>query len=520
MDRPIVSCEATRREISSRRGPKPPGPCTFLLFGATGDLARRKLYPALYRLAAAQLLPERFVILGLARTEQSALEFRRMVRDALAEHLGSAGVASGVWQRFEAALDYARLPSGDDQDYRQLARQLHGIERDRGTEANRMAYLATPPSAFGPILRSLARAELIHPSGGTPWTRVVIEKPFGRDLDSARQLNRGLAGVLDESQIYRIDHYLGKETVQNILVFRFGNAFLEPLLNRKYVDHVQITAAEPIGIGTRGRFYDKTGVVRDIVQNHLLQLVALTAMEAPLSFGADDIRDAKLHVLRSLRPICEQDVARCVVAGQYDGYRNERDVASDSNTPTYVAIQAMIDNWRWQGVPFYLRAGKSLGAKCTEIAIQLQSIPLCLFPSAEVCERIHPNVFTLRIQPDEGIRLSFATKVPGYETEIGEVTMDFSYERSFDEPLEDAYQRLLLDAMRGDPTLFDRQDAVEQAWRWVTPILQQLESSGQSPVIYAPESAGPRQADELLWRDGRAWRPLTNAALTAKKVSS
>jgi glucose-6-phosphate 1-dehydrogenase len=369
---------------------------------------------------------------------------------------------------------------------------------------NRLFYLAMPPATFPSILRGLREAELLPPPGRGPWSRIVIEKPFGRDLSSARELNRLLAGVVDESQVFRSDHYLGKETVQNILVFRFGNSIFEPIWNRKHVDHVQITMAEEIGVERRGRFYDATGVLRDVVQSHLLQVLALCAMEAPATFKADDIRDEKFKLLRSIRPIGEADV----VHGQYRGYRGEEGVGPASRTPTYLAMRLHVDNWRWQGVPFYARAGKGLQRRTTEVAIQFQRIPFCLFGDEEVCQRIEPNVLTLRIQPDEGIALRFAAKAPGEDVSVGTVTMDFSYARSFERPAGEAYERLLLDAMRGDATLFARRDGDEQAWALATPVLEAWEGGTAEPAFYERGSAGPREADELLRRDGRRWRPL------------
>ena len=341
-----------------------------------------------------------------------------------------------------------------------------------------------------------------------PFQRVIIEKPFGRDLASARALNELLGEYVDESQTFRIDHYLGKETVQNILVFRFGNSIFEPLWNRKYIDHVQITAAESIGVEKRGRFYDANGVLRDIVQNHLLQVLSLCAMEAPTSFGADDVRDAKLQVFRSLRPIVGPGIAKDVVRAQYRGYRQEEGVSADSVTPTFTAMKVMVDNWRWQGVPFYLRAGKHLADRRTEVSIHFQPIPLCLFSREEACQMFEPSVLILRIQPEEGISLRFMAKVPGEHIAVDTVAMNMSYADTFRKPLSEAYERLLVDCMKGDATLFARRDAVEQAWTFITPILEEWSADQTDIATYEPGSDGPKEAHELLARDGRRWRGL------------
>ncbi len=390
------------------------------------------------------------------------------------------------------------------------------LELRFGTQGNQLYYLATPASTFPTLLHRLSEADLLpreEQPGQRPWRRLVIEKPFGRDLETARELNRSLSSVLDERQIFRIDHYLGKETVQNILVFRFANLIFEPLWNRNYVDHVEITATEMLGMeGGRGRFYDETGVIRDMVQNHLLQVLALCAMEPPSSFAAEDIRDEKNKVFRSLRSVEGSDVATHVVAGQYRGYREEPGVAKDSRTPTYVAMKMNVDNWRWKGVPFYLRAGKKLAKRLTEVSIHFKSVPISLFSTSEACQRLQPNVLRLRIQPQEGIALSFESKVPGEDVSIAGVTMDFTYKEAFAKPVPEAYERLLLDCMRGNATLFARKDSVEQAWAYVTPILRALESGvgGAHPAVRARER-GPGRGGGAA---GEGWAALDGAQVS------
>jgi glucose-6-phosphate 1-dehydrogenase len=483
-------------------------PCALVMFGASGDLARRKLVPALYNLTAGGALTERFAAVGVARRPITAQQFRDNLRPALDE-FSRRRPEPDLWQRFSEGLDYVTGEFEDPGTYQRLAARLRQLDETRGLEGNRLFYLATPPDEFGPILRSLKQAGLVTPHDGSPWTRVIIEKPFGHDLASARALNGLVAETLHESQTFRIDHYLGKETVQNILVFRFANSMFEPLWNRKYIEYVEICAAETVGLERRGKFYDQTGVLRDIVQNHLLEVLALIAMEPPTSGAADDIRGEKLKVLNALRDPWSDTIPNDVVLGQYRGYRQEPDVAPDSVTPTFAALRVFIDNWRWQGVPFYLRAGKKLGKRVTDVAILMQGIPLILFGREDVCENVAPNVLTLRLQPDEGIQLSFASKIPGDELRVGTVQMDMNYVETFGGEPPEAYERLLLDAMRGDPTLFSRRDWVEASWAWIDPILEHFAAHPpQDFPNYEPGSWGPKTCIDWMRRDRRSWREL------------
>ncbi len=486
----------------------PPDPCLLVIFGVTGDLTHRKLVPALYNLAREGELPSPFAVVGMSTSVGPPGEFRSQLLESVRRHSRSKPVDEDVWSRFASGVETVQGDFNAAEAYLALRRKIEELERARGTKGNRLFYLATPPGVFPVILGRLRDAGLLHPPGGAPWSRVVVEKPVGRDLESALELNGLIARVLDENQTFRSDHYLGKETVQNILVFRFGNAIFEPLWSRRHIDHVQITMAEEIGVERRGKFYDATGVLRDVVQSHLFQVLALCAMEGPATFRAGDIRDEKFKLLRSIRPITGSDIDRDALAAQYRGYRQTEGVAPQSRTPTYLAMKLMIDNWRWQGVPFYIRAGKALKARRTEVAIHFQSIPFCLFGSEQVCQRIEPNVLTLRLQPDEGISLRFGCKVPGEDLAVGNVTMDFSYAQSFQRAPWEAYERLLLDAMRGDHTLFARRDGDEQAWSLLTPVLRAWEEGKGLLPEYEPGSEGPEEARSLLRRDGRRWRPL------------
>jgi glucose-6-phosphate 1-dehydrogenase len=476
---------------------------SIVIFGASGDLTSRKLIPALFSLQRQGRLPEGFHLVGMARSDKDTAGFR-------AELQADASQADpAAWPEFASHLEYLR---GDPTDATALARLeslLGGFERAGGA-ANRLYYLATPPHVYAGVVQRLGAAGMVDRSTG--WRRVIIEKPFGSDLASARELNRLLHQVLAEEQIYRIDHYLGKETVQNVLVFRFANSIFEPLWNRNYIDHVQVTVAETVGVEHRGPFYDRVGVVRDMFQNHLMQVVAMAAMEPPSSFEAEALRDERAKLLRAIRPFGPEDVLRNAVRAQYVGYRSEPGVAPDSQTPTFAALQLAIDNWRWQGVPFYLRSGKRLAAKATSIVIQFKSVPHVMFPLPPG-QTIRPNSLAIWLQPDEGMHLQFEVKVPGALAEMRSVDMDFHYADDFGpNAIPEAYERLLLDALQGDPSLYTRADAIELAWGLVDPILQSWEQTGAPPLLtYALGTWGPPEAEALLARDGRAWAATDSA---------
>jgi glucose-6-phosphate 1-dehydrogenase len=485
-----------------------PEPTAIVIFGATGDLTSRKLIPGLFNVMLDNSITDPTVIIGVSRSSMPVAAFADRLSKPAQEH-SRQKVTPEAWAKFTSMLDYCGGEFSNDNTYVELKARLEAAKA-KGTKGNRVFYLSTPPAAFPVILQKLEQHKLIERAvqdGRTPGCRVIVEKPFGRDLATARALNEMIGSYLDESQIYRIDHYLGKETVQNILVLRFGNSIFEPLWNRNHVDYVEITAAEAIGIEGRGSFYEQTGVVRDIIQNHLLQVMSLVTMEVPASFSADDIRDEKSQVLRSVRDLTLNEVANDCVRGQYRGYREEDGVARDSQTATYAAMRFVIDSWRWQGVPFYLRAGKKLAERLTEVAIHFKSVPLVLFKEEAAGSVLQPATLTLRIQPQEGISLRFVAKVPGENINVGNVMMNMNYADAFKRPIAEAYERLILDCMRGDATLFNRRDSVDRAWELIQPVLQVWEAT-PGVKIYEPGSPGPAAADALVARNGHSWREL------------
>ncbi|PYL07845.1 MAG: glucose-6-phosphate dehydrogenase [Verrucomicrobia bacterium] len=500
-----------REGLSTRAVPQP---CSIVIFGATGDLTHRKLIPALYNLAADGEMPPATTVVGFARRQKTDEEFRNELEEATRE-FSRQSVRDEVWETFAQSIFYHQSEFEDASGYKTLAERLDKIDKERGTRGNRLFYLAAAPDQFEAILKNLKAAGLNEAREGS-WARVIVEKPFGHDLASARELNRIVRKSFSEEQTYRIDHFLGKETAQNILVLRFANAIFGPLWNRHYVDHLQITAAETLGIEGRGGYYETAGALRDMVQNHLLQLLCLVAMEPPTDLRADSIRDEKVKVVRPIRRYRREDVATNVVRGQYvqgaingktvAAYREEEKVKPDSVTDTFVALRLYIDNWRWSGVPVYLRVGKRLPKSATEISVHFKHAPPVLFNKQTTA--LDQNVLVIRIQPDEGISLRIQAKMPGTSFRIQPVKMDFHYGTSFGKPSPEAYERLLLDAMSGDATLFARHDEVEQAWSFIDLIENAWTAEKDAPQLYfyPAGSWGPEEADELMAREGRAWR--------------
>jgi glucose-6-phosphate 1-dehydrogenase len=478
-------------------------PTTILLFGASGDLSHRKLAPGLFSLFRKDRLPEPVNILGLSTSPMTHAEFRQKMLDGVRRY-AEYDFSPDEWERFADRLYYLPGSFTDPGVYQQIKKLLADLE---GGAANRLYYLATPPRFFSEIPTQLHAAGMLAEDGG--WRRVVIEKPFGTNLDSARALNRTLHQVLDEAQIYRIDHYLGKETVQNLLTFRFANSIYEPIWNRDHIDHVQITVAESVDVGSRARYYDGVGVLCDMFQNHLFQLFCFIAMEPPVSFRARDLHEEKAKVLRAVQPIAEQDIGTMAVRGQYNGYRATPGVAPDSRTESFAALCLFIDNWRWQGVPFYLRSGKALAEKRTEVIIQFKAPPTLLFRNAQAPLAM-PNILSFCLQPDEGIHQRFEVKVPDTVSDHRAVEMEFHYRDVFaPDAIPDAYERLLLDALNGDPSLFNRADQAEMAWELLEPVLQSWARPDGPPLYsYEPGSWGPFEGEEFLAREGRSWSEI------------
>jgi glucose-6-phosphate 1-dehydrogenase len=500
--------------LPQQRIGRPGDPCTMTIFGAAGDLTRRKLIPALYNLAKNQLLSREFAMLGVARSQMSTDDFRKKISDEI-KNFATDTVEPDIWEWFIRRMYYINGDFNDKNLYPRLRELLDKVDKEHSTHGNHLYYMATAANYFGPVVEQLAAVGLLE-QNAQHWRRVVIEKPFGHDLESARALNRELLRVADEKQIYRIDHYLGKETVQNILAFRFANGIFEPIWNRRYIDHIQISVAETVGVEQRGGYYDQAGALRDMVPNHIMQLISLTAMEPPVSFRADAVRDEQAKILHAIQPLSSEEVLSKTVRGQYGpgivnaervpGYREEEGVPPDSRTETFVAMKLLIDNWRWADVPFYLRTGKRLGGRSTTVVIQFRRAPFVLFRDTPV-DNLMPNQLVLHIQPEEGISLRFAAKVPGPAMRLGAVDMNFEYADYFGTQPSTGYERLLHDCMIGDATLFQRADMVEAGWCVVSPALDVWRAlPPRNFPNYAAGTWGPRDAEDLLEREGRHWR--------------
>jgi glucose-6-phosphate 1-dehydrogenase len=499
---------------------KPEESVAFVIFGASGDLTHRKLIPALYNLAVAGLLPEGFAVVGYAFTPMTEESFRNEMREWVMNSPEASVFRQEVWDRFAEGLHYVTGDFEKPEGYQALAERLNHLDTEHECCGNRLFYCATPPSFYGIIAKNLGKFGLLtrgDGKDGSGWTRIIIEKPFGTSLQTARELNETIHRVFSEDQVYRIDHYLGKETVQNIMAFRFANSIIEPIWNRRYVDHVQVTASESLGVEHRGRYYEEAGCLRDMFQNHLMQIMALVAMDPPVRYDGRSVRDRKADVLRAIVPLDPEQLGDVAVRGQYGpgeiggvpvpGYRQEDLVAPNSTTETFAALKLLVDTWRWADVPFYLRSGKRMPKKLTEIAIQFKRVPHMFFRLGPE-DQIEPNVLTIRVQPDEGISLKLGAKQPGPEMHIRQVQMDFSYSDAFGINPATAYETLLLDAMEGDPTLFNRSDAVELSWEVLAPVLETWQATRNFTHFpnYAAGTWGPPAADALLAKDGRAWK--------------
>jgi glucose-6-phosphate 1-dehydrogenase len=499
------------RDPQDKRLPRIAGPCSLVIFGVTGDLSRKKLMPAVYDLANRGLLPPGFSLVGFARRDWADQDFGKEVHDAVRQYARTP-FREATWRQLAQGFRFVPGEFSDDDAFDRLADTVHALDEQQGTGGNYAFYLSIPPKFFGVVCKQLARSGLAEPDDPDEWRRVVIEKPFGHDLASARDLNNTVESIFPPDAIFRIDHYLGKETVQNIMALRFANQLFEPIWNAHFVDHVQITMAEDVGIGSRAGYYDGIGAARDVIQNHLLQLVALVAMEEPVSFDASDLRAEKEKVLSAVR--LPPDLARHTARGQYTegwaggvkvpGYLQEEGISADSHTETYAAVRLDIDTRRWAGVPFYLRTGKRLGRRVTEVAVVFERAPHLPFESTST-EELGQNALVVRVQPDEGVTMRFGSKVPGTAMEVRDVTMDFGYGHSFTEDSPEAYERLLLDVLLGDPPLFPRHEEVELSWQILDPIERYWARYGK-PEPYRSGSWGPTCANEMLARDGRVWR--------------